>query len=199
MEKEEFYIYAIEAVFGEELAGDILYILKNMFTIHESQMKIFPTEFPFARNKVEERDIPRIRAAIDGWPGLMERILRVQAAVAADGRLCVYEPHFEKIRISSERSRVIYDLALSSIAYDNADTKEEKKRYLEEMLALVEKDFDIVKNNYFDVNPVMLTGTKSCMIPCHELMRVIKNELCPTERDDVPIYLGVEALGWLWL
>lgn len=199
MEKEKFYLYAIEAVFGKELAGDILYILKNMFTIHESQMKIFPTEFPFARNKVEERDIPRIRAAIDGWPGLMERILRVQAAVAADGRLCVYEPHFEKIRISSERSRVIYDLALSSIAYDNAGTKEEKKRYLEEMLALVEKDFDIVKNNYFDVNPVTMTGTKSCMIPCHELMRVIKNELCPKERDDVPIYLGVEALGWLWL
>ncbi len=199
MEKEEFYPYALQAVFGEELAGDILYILKNIFTIHESQMRIFPTEFPFARNKVEKRDIPRIRTAIDGWPALMERIRRVQEAVAADERLCVYEPHFEKIRISSERSRVIYDLALSSIAYDNAETKEEKERYLKEMLALVEKDFDIVKNNYFDVNPVMLTGTKSCMIPCHELMRVIKNELYPEQRDDVPIYLGVEALGWLWL
>ena len=38
---------------------DILYVLKNMFTIHESQLKIFPTEFPFARNKVEKKDISR--------------------------------------------------------------------------------------------------------------------------------------------
>jgi hypothetical protein len=199
MEKEEFYPYALEAVFGPGLAEDVLYILKNIFTIHESQMKIFPTEFPFARNKVEERDIPRIRAAIDGWPELMARIGRVQEAVAADARLCVYEPHFEKLRVSSERSRVIYDLALASIAYDNAQTREEKKACLLKMLELNEMDFDIVRNNYFDVNPVALTGTKSCMIPCHELKRVILNELFPEERDDAPIYLGVEALGWLWL
>ena len=64
---------------------------------------------------------------------------------------------------------------------------------------LNEKDFDIVKNNYFDVNPVSETGTKSCMIPYHELKRVLKNELYPDQRDDEPIYLGVEALGWLWL
>lgn len=199
MEKEEFYLYALEAVFGPGLAGDVLYILKNMFTIHESQMRIFPTEFPFARGKVEERDIPRIRAAIDGWPELMARIGRVQEAVAADPKLCAYEPHFEKLRVSGERSRVIYDLALASVAYDNAETPGEKTRWLTEMLALCEMDFDIVRSNYFDVNPVELTGTKSCMIPCHELRRVIVNELCPEERDDTPIYLGVEALGWLWL
>ena len=199
MEPEEFYSYALEAVFGPELAVDVLYILKNMFTIHESQLKIFPTEFPFARNKVEEKDIPRIRTAIDGWPELMKRIRRVQAAVTADARLCVYEPHFEKLKVSCERSRVIYDLALASVAYDIAVTPEEKNAWLLEMFALNEKDFDIVRNNYFDVNPVDLTGTKSCMIPCHELGRVILNELCPEEKDDTPIYLGVEALGWLWL
>jgi len=199
MEKEAFYSYALESIFGPKLAGDVLYILKNLFTIHESQMKIFPTEFPFARNKVEERDISRIRTAIDGWPDLMARIGRVQAAVAADAKLCVYEPHFEKLRVSCERSRVLYDLALASIAYDGARTEEEKRRWLLEMFMLNEKDFDIVKNNYLDVNPVDLTGTRSCMIPCHELRRVILNELCPKERDDVPIYLGVEALGWLWL
>jgi len=43
------------------------------------------------------------------------------------------------------------------------------------------------------------TGTKSCMIPCHELRRVILNELYPDQKDEEPIYLGVEALGWLWL
>jgi hypothetical protein len=37
------------------------------------------------------------------------------------------------------------------------------------------------------------------MIPYHELKRVLTNELYPDKRDDVPIYLGVEALGWLWL
>ena len=56
-----------------------------------------------------------------------------------------------------------------------------------------------VKNNYFDVNPVSETGTKSYMIPYHELKRVLTNELYPDRRDDEPIYLGVEALGWLWL
>jgi len=199
MPAEEFYSYSVEAVFGKELAEDILYILLNMFTIHESQMKIFPTEFPFARSKVEERDIPRIQQAIKDWPELMARIERVQKAVAGDELLHVYEPHFEKMKVCSQRNRVIYDLALASVAYDNAKTEEEKKHYLREMLRLNEEDFDIVRNNYFDVNPVDKTGTKSCMIPCHELRRVILNELYPDQKDEEPIYLGVEALGWLWL
>ncbi len=199
MKAEDFYSYSVEAVFGEELAEDILYILLNMFTIHESQLKIFPTEFPFARNKVEERDIPRIRRAIDDWPELMVRIDRVQKAVSADELLCVYEPHFEKLKVCSLRNRVIYDLALTSVAYDNAQNNDEKERYLRDMLKYNEADFDIVKSNYFDVNPVDKTGTKSCMIPCHELRRVILNELYPEQKDEEPIYLGVEALGWLWL
>ena len=33
----------------------------------------------------------------------------------------------------------------------------------------------------------------------HELKRVIINELYHEQRNDEPIYLGVEALGWLWL
>lgn len=199
MEPEAFYRYSVESVFGKELAEDILYILHNMFTIHESQLKIFPTEFPFARNKVEAQDVPRIKQAIEDWPLLMEKIERVKSAVAADGRLRVYEPHFEKLRIANQRNRVIYDLALASIAFDHAKTKEERRKYLLEMLQYNEKDFEIVKNHYFDVNPVDKTGTKTCMIPCHELRRVIKNELDPEHKDETPIYLGVEALGWLWL
>jgi len=37
------------------------------------------------------------------------------------------------------------------------------------------------------------------MIPYHELKRVLTNEWYPDKRDDEPVYLGVEALGWLWL
>lgn len=198
-EPNDFYSYAIEAVFGPELSDDILYVLKNMFTIHESQLKIFPTEFPFARNKVEKKDIPRIEKAIKDWPNIMKKLEKVKKAIEADDKLKIYEPHFEKLIVANKRNRVIYDLALASINYDNAQAEEEKRRYLLEMFMHNEKDFDIVKNNYFDVNPVSETGKKSCMIPCHELRRVIMNELEPENRDDEPIYLGVEALGWLWL
>ena len=196
---EDFYLYALKAVFGEELAGDILFVLQNMFTIHESQLKIFPTEFPFARNKVEKKDMPRIEKAIKEWPNLMNKLARIREAVAADNKLKVYEPHFEKLIVANRRNRVIYDLAIASVNHDHAETQEDKIKYLKEMYNLNEKDFDIVRNNYFDVNPVSETGVRSCMIPCHELKRVLTNELYPDQRDDEPIYLGVEALGWLWL
>ena len=198
-EAEDFYTYALKAVFGEELGDDILFVLKNMFTIHESQLKIFPTEFPFARNKVEKKDIPRIEEAIKEWPNIMGKLKRIQEAVASDNKLKMYEPHFEKLIVANRRNRVIYDLAIASVNYDHAETEEDKIKYLKEMYDLNERDFDIVKNNYFDVNPVSKTGTRSCMIPYHDLKRVLANELYPDKRDDEPIYLGVEALGWLWL
>ena len=90
-------------------------------------------------------------------------------------------------------------MAIASINYDNAKSESERIRYLKEMFDLNEKNFEIIKSNYFDVNPVSETGTKSCMIPYHELKRVLINELYPERKDDEPIYLGVEALGWLWL
>jgi hypothetical protein len=198
-EAEDFYLYSLKAVFGEELADDILFVLKKMFTIHESQLKIFPTEFPFARNKVEKKDILRIEEAIKEWPNVMKKLERIQAAVVADNKLKVYEPHFEKLIVANRRNRVIYDLAIASVNYDYAEAEEDKIKYLKEMYNLNERDFDIIKNNFFDVNPVSETGTKSCMIPYHELKRVLTNELYPDKRDDEPIYLGVEALGWLWL
>lgn len=198
-EAEDFYIYSLKAVFGEELADDILFVLKNMFTIHESQLKIFPTEFPFARNKVEKKDIPRIEEAKKEWPHIMKKLERIRDAVVADNKLKVYEPHFKKLIVANRRNRVIYDLAIASVNYDHAVTEEDKIKYLKEMYNLNERDFDIIRNNYFDVNPVSETGTKSCMIPYHELKRVLTNELYPDKRDDEPIYLGVEALGWLWL
>jgi hypothetical protein len=60
---------------------------------------------------------------------------------------------------------------------------------------LNEEEFDIVKHNYFDVYPMDTTGVRSCMMPYHELKRVIMNELEPESADGDMIYLGVEALG----
>jgi len=198
-EPEDFYKYAVKSVFGPELADDILYILRNMLSIHESQLKIFPTEFPFLRNKVDKRDIPAINKAIEEWPIISDRIKRVKAALEKDEQFKVYIKHFDKIENSHKRNRVIYDLCFASINYDNAAAEEEKRKYLLEMAYYNEKDFDLVKQMYFDVNPVSETGTKSCMYPYHELKRVIYNELDPEHKDEKQIYLGVEALGWLWL
>ena len=198
-EEKEFYKYSLTAVFGIDLAEDILYVLKNMFTIHESQLKIFPTEFPFARNKVESRDIARIEKAKNDWPDIIQKLEKIRKSVAGNIRLKVYELHFEKLIVANQRNRVIYDMAIASINYDNAKSESERIRYLKEMFDLNEKNFEIIKSNYFDVNPVSETGTKSCMVPYHELKRVLINELYPERKDDEPIYLGVEALGWLWL
>ena len=43
-----------------------------------------------------------------------------------------------------------------------------------------------------------MTGVKSCMIPYHELRRILHNLLDPAHADPEPVYLGVESLGWLW-
>lgn len=199
MPEEEFYEHAVNAVFGPEITEDIMYVLENMLTIHESQMKIFPTEFPFLRNKVEKRDIPTIEAAIADWDHIQNKIEKAKAYVKNDKRLAIYYKHFEKIEVGHLRNKVIYNLSLASINYDNAETEEEKRKYLLLMDKYNEENFDIVKREYFDVNPVAETGTKACMIPYHELKRVIHNELDPANKDEEQIYLGVEALGWLWL
>jgi hypothetical protein len=148
---------------------------------------------------VEQKDIPRIEQAIKDWPEIIRKLEKIRKAVADNDKLKVYEPHFEKLIVANLRNRVIYDLAVASVNYDNSTSEKDRIKNLKDMFDLNEKNFDIVKNNYFDVNPVSETGTKSCMIPYHELKRVLINELYPEQRDDEPIYLGVEALGWLWL
>ena len=53
---------------------------------------------------------------------------------------------------------------------------------------------------FFDVLPVDRTGVKSCMYPYHELKRVLDNKLGRNvPPDEQMIFLGVEALGWLWI
>ena len=197
LEPEEFYQYALCTVFGP-LSEDILSVMKGMLTIHESQINIFELEFPFARNKVEFRDKPLLEAAIAAYPKQIDKLDNIMRKVKENPQLKHFSLHFKKWKVSMQRSRVIYDLALASLAFEAAKTKEEQKKWLLEMNKLNEKNFDIIKTQYFDVNPVTETGIQSCMIPYHELKRVIHNKLCPENQITEHIYLGVESLGWLW-
>ncbi len=199
MEESDFYEYAIESVFGKELKGDVLYILKNILTIHESQISIFTSEFPFQRNKVEERDIKIIEKAKNEWKKILNKIKEVKSIIEDDEKLKIYCKHFDKIENAHRRNLYIYELCLNSIKYDIADTEVEKIKYLKEIYYYNKKDFDLVKKMFFDINPVNATGTKASMYPYHEIMRVINNILNPEIKDNNQIYLGVEALGWLWL
>ena len=90
-------------------------------------------------------------------------------------------------------------MCLSSIKYDSVKTEEEKIKFLKEISLHNDEDFNVIKDMFFDINPVRATGTKACMYPYHEIKRVVSNILNPTEMDKDQIYLGVEAFGWLWL
>lgn len=194
---EDFYRYSLQAVFGG-LADDIYFVMTQMFTIHESQLNIFELEFPFAKNKVEERDIPRIQEAIEVYPVLIQKLDGIIETLRLDKRNSAFALHFKKWKVSVMRSRVIYDMALESLKYEKAETEEERQDCLRRMYLQNEREFEIIRENYFDVNPVTETGTASCMIPYHELKRCILNRLYPDRRQEKPVYLGVESLGWMW-
>lgn len=196
-ETEEFYKYALETVFGD-LADDIYFVMTNMFTIHESQLNIFELEFPFAKNKVEKRDIPRIQEAVRLYPDLMQKLDHIIEELRSDKRHYEFALHFKKWKISVMRSRIIYDMALESLKFEEAESEEEKQDCLRRMYLDNEREFEIIRENYFDVNPVLETGTASCMIPYHELKRCILNRLYPDKKQERPVYLGVESLGWMW-
>lgn len=196
-EPEEFYKHVLCAVFGN-LSEDIYFVMTNMLTIHESQLNIFEQEFPFAKNRVEERDIPRIQEAIAVYPLLMEKLDEIIEKVSDCKRMEPFSLHFKKWKISVMRSRVIYDMALESLQYERAGSEEEKRGCLCRMYLHNEKEFSIIRENYLDVNPCMETGISSCMIPYHELKRCILNRLYPEKKQEKPVYPGVEALGWMW-
>ena len=68
-----------------------------MFTIHESQLKIFPTEFPFARNKVEKKDISRIERAVLLISNTPCDAFRITLDSKIDGpalKLCFFISHY---------------------------------------------------------------------------------------------------------
>jgi len=199
MGKEEFYKLSCEIAFGEELGKRVLVVLRNILTIHESQMPLYTTPFPFQKNKITNEDIPEIVQAKLRYSGILEEICYIKQQIEVTPNLAEYKLHFDRIENAQLRNGIIYDMILTSLKYENAVKLEEKETYLDKILELNEKDFDLVKDMFFDINPVSETGVKSCMYPYHEIKRIIHNTRHPKDRDDGIICSGIEALGWLWL
>lgn len=199
MDQAEFFVRSTKAYFGPELGERVLWVLQNMLTIHESQMALYTTPFPFQSNVLAETDRPAIEEAIAGHPDMLQRIADIQIDLKGNSYLKTWLPHFERLYNSQRRNRVIYDMALASLDYHQASDPEEKVWLLERILEYNEADFDIVKEMFFDILPVGFTGVKSSMFPYHEIKRLIGNILDPDSPDDDVICSGIEALGWLWL
>ena len=198
MSNEEFYARAAELNFGK-LGGDVLWVMENMLTIHESQLPLYTTAFPFQKNKVQPQDAPAIEAAKARHPQMLETIHKLQRAAWDDPALRPWLPHFDKWENAERRNAVIYDMALAGLRYEAETDPVKKDAILDEILDLNERDFAIAKEMFFDINPVGETGVKSCMFPYHEMKRLIHNIRHPEAPDDAIICSGVEALGWLWL
>ena len=198
LEQEEFFRRTCELNFGE-LAETVLYVIKNIVTIHESQIPLYTTAFPFQKNKMTPEDIPAILAAKENHINLMTKIEMLQKAAYDNPKLRSWLPHFDKLSNAERRNAVIYDMVLTALDYEKEEDTGKKNKLLEDILYLNEKDFDIVREMFFDINPVSETGVGSCMYPYHEMKRLIHNIKYPESPDDNIICSGVEALGWLWL
>lgn len=198
MDETEFYHRACALNFGE-LGEDALYVMQNMLTIHESQIPLYTTPFPFQKNKVCREDIPTILAAKKRHPDLMHTIEHLRHQAYERPELRCWLPHFDRWSNAERRNDVIYDMALASLRYEEEMDPAKKDKILDEILYLNEKDFDIAKEMFFDINPVCETGVGSCMFPYHEMKRLIHNIRHPESPDDAIICSGIEALGWLWL
>ena len=198
MDPEAFYHRVCALNFGP-WGETALYVMRNMLTIHESQMPLYTTPFPFQKNRVEKRDIPAILRAKDEHPRLMAMIESLQAACESEPRMAQWRPHFDRLRNAQRRNAVIYDMMLAALAYEDETDPARREELLDEILYLNEKDFDIAKEMFFDINPVGETGVKSCMFPYHEIKRLIHNIRHPEAPDEDIICSGIEALGWLWL
>lgn len=198
MEEEEFYHRACALNFGG-LGEDVLYVMQNMLTIHESQIPLYTTPFPFQKNKMTDSDIPRIMEAKENHENIMDKLDRLIRAAYDRKELRPWLTHFEKLANAQRRNAVIYDLVLAALAYEREEDPIKKDKLLDEILYYNEKDFDIAKEMFFDINPVRETGVGSCMFPYHEMKRLIYNIRHPEKQDEAVISSGVEAFGWLWL
>jgi len=199
MDMHEFFKKACELNFGAELGEKILYVMQNILTIHESQIPLYTTPFPFQKNRMTNADIPAILAAKANHPHLMEILTELRQRAYNDKKLRPWLPHFDKWSNAERRNAVIYDMVLAALRYEDETDPIKKDAILDEILWYNEKDFDIVKEMFFDINPVSQTGVKSCMYPYHEMKRLIHNIRHPEAPDNDIICSGIEALGWLWL
>ena len=198
MDNEEFYHRACRQNFGD-LSETVLYVMKHMVTIHESQIPLYTTPFPFQKNKMTKKDLPAILAAKQNHENIMAKIEMLRKAAYEEEKLRPWLTHFDKLKNAERRNAVIYDMVLAALAYEEENDPVEKDRLLDEILYYNEQDFDIVKEMFFDINPVTETGIGSCMFPYHELKRLIHNIRHPEAEDPEGISSGVEAFGWLWL
>ena len=198
MDNEEFYHMACKQNFGD-LGETVLYVMKNMVTIHESQIPLYTTPFPFQKNKMQQDDIPAILKAKQNHENILSKIKMLQKEAYLNEKLRPWLPHFDKLENAERRNAVIYGMVLAALAYEKEDDEEKKEKLLDEILYYNEQDFDIVKEMFFDINPVTETGVGSCMFPYHELKRIIHNMRHPEDKDEEVISSGVEAFGWLWL
>lgn len=199
MPQEDFFELACSLTFGPELGARVLHVLRSILTIHQSQIALYTTPFPFQSNVIDERDRPQIQQAIADHPQLLAEIRAVHEELQRDAALRPYLPHFARIENAHRRNRVIYDLVLTALDYEKEQDSGRKAVLLDELARHNERDFAIAKEMFFDLNPVSWTGVRSCMMPYHELNRLIHNIRHPEAPDDDVIVSGIEALGWLWL
>ncbi|MCW5953349.1 MAG: hypothetical protein KIT69_13935, partial [Propionibacteriaceae bacterium] len=196
---DEFFARSCGIAFGDDLGRRVLALLRGILTIHESQIALYTTPFPFQANTIVESDIPRIRQAIAEHPARLAEIRSIRDALQANPRLRRWSKHFDRLENAERRNRVIYDLVLTALRYEREQDPAARAALLDEILLHNQRDFDIAKEMFFDLNPVGYTGVKSCMMPYHELKRLVRNIQHPEDTDDDVICSGIEALGWLWL
>ncbi|GAA4907491.1 hypothetical protein GCM10025789_28730 [Tessaracoccus lubricantis] len=199
LEQDEFFARVGTTTFGPALGARVLRVMREILTIHESQIPLYTTPFPFQSNKMTDADIPRIEQAVANHEPLLTEIRAIRAELQVNPRLKVWSKHFDRLENAERRNRVIYDLVLAALAYEREREPEKRDLLLDEVLHLNERDFDIAKEMFFDLMPVGWTGVRSCMMPYHEMKRLIHNLRHPEDTDNDIICSGIEALGWLWL
>ncbi len=196
-EPQEFFEQCCEHLYGND-GKDVLFAIQNMLTIHESQLNIFPQFLPFAAHKVEEQDIETIKQAEKTTLEIVEKLSSIYEKISGSCALKSEIAHIRKLVCANKRNLIIYKMALVDLELLQTEDRQKRRELLIQLRQLNDQNFDIVKNNFYDIAPMETTGIKSCMIPYHELKRVIDNELYPDQKDEEMIYLGVEAIGWMY-
>ena len=196
MDPDAFCAACCDHLYGAD-GPTVLRVLRQMLTIHESQLNLFPQYLPFAAHKVTAEDLPRIQEAQTQVGGMVADLQALLDKLERAGADRPRRAHIRKLLLACRRNAVLYEMARLDLALLEERDPARRRPLLLELDRYNDEDFRLVRENFFDVYPMETTGIRSCMIPCHELRRVIHNELEPEAADDEMIYLGVEALGWL--